>query len=188
MNRERGSGSVLALLLSAFCLLAMLSWQQLLQVSLELVRAQRHYLQAFHQAESSLAWGLSQNWPARHGECSLHPDEPLRVCLLASQQGYGWLLYCEGGGRIMAPPLRHYRRVTLHLARTHPATGGHNAADHTAPTGTDALDPGPVPAASAAVNSLPVQGDHIAEEALPGAVPTYFLRAQRGGWLDFDPG
>ncbi|MBT9432094.1 DUF2509 family protein [Candidatus Sodalis endolongispinus] len=148
MNRERGSGSVLALLLlSAFCLLAMLSWQQLLQVSLELIRAQRHYLRAFHQAESSLAWWLSQNWPARHGECRLHPDEPLRVCLQASQRGYGWLLCGEGGGTIMAPPLRHYQRVTLHQARTHPTTGGRTAADHTAPTGNDALALAPVPAA-----------------------------------------
>lgn len=88
MSRERGSGSVLALLLlSSFCLLAMLSWQRALQVSLELARAQRHYLQAFHQAEFSLAWGLSQHWPARHGECRQHPAEPLRVCLQASGRG-----------------------------------------------------------------------------------------------------
>ncbi|WP_406705366.1 DUF2509 family protein [Sodalis sp.] len=177
MSRERGSGSVLALaLLSGFCLLAMLSWQRALQVSLELARAQRHYLQAFHQAESSLAWGLSQHWPAWHGECRQHPTAPLRVCLQVSGRGYGWLLRGEGGGTILAPPLRHYRRVTLHLAVATAAEDPVAAACPTAPRDPAGVEPPPAPAAS------------LAEGASPDRVRRYFLRARHDGWLDFDPG
>ncbi|MGL9773236.1 MAG: DUF2509 family protein [Sodalis sp. (in: enterobacteria)] len=187
MRRERGSSSVLALLLlSAFCLLAMLSWQRLLQESLALARAQRHYLQTFHQAVASRAWGLSQRWPARHGECRQHPAEPLRICLQASKRGYGWLLCGEGGGTLMAPPLRHYQRVTLYRAEARPVTGEQTASGNTTAAGPDAQ--GPAPGGSAAVNPLSAPGDAPAEAAFPGTGPAYFLRARRGSWLDFDPG
>lgn len=66
---------------------------------------------------------------------------------------------------MLALPLRHYRRVTLHLAVALPAAGDPAALDY--PTALE---------------------DPTAEEAAPGPARTYCLRVRRDGWLDFDPG
>ncbi|WP_148203573.1 DUF2509 family protein [Sodalis glossinidius] len=100
-------------------------------------------------------------WPARHGECRQHPAEPLRVCLQASKRGYGWLLCGEGGGTLMAPPLRYYQRVTLHRAEVCPAMVEHTASGNTTVARPDVL--WPALGASAAVDPLPAPGDAPAE-------------------------
>ncbi len=71
------------------------------------------YLKAFHQAESSLAWGLTLRWRGIDGECRCQPDDRLRVCLGDSGRAGNWVLAGEGQQDGQGQALQLFRLVRL---------------------------------------------------------------------------
>lgn len=101
---------LLAVLLIALASLA--GWQRVMDDTFELINEEQGYLNAFHQAESALSWGMSQSWLGNTGQCQSPAGNEFKVCLL--KHNGQWLLRGHVANEALAETLFHYRLVLLH--------------------------------------------------------------------------
>ncbi|XBS69003.1 DUF2509 family protein [Acerihabitans sp. KWT182] len=115
---EQGSGALAVLpMLLVIGLSAMLGWQRFLDAATLLIHDEQRYLEAFHGAESALAWGMTVPWRGEDGECRRPEGETFRACLCAPRHSEGnWVLKGESGApgdAFASGEISLYRRVSL---------------------------------------------------------------------------
>lgn len=120
-SQRGGSAIVMVMLMFTLGLLLLAGLQrQVDSLTRQSADEQRYWL-AFNQGLSSLAWGLSLNWPPGDGEwhCQSLAAESLLACLRTDAEGDEGLLRGEGRFMPHTPPLRLYQKVAVTALADH---------------------------------------------------------------------
>ncbi|MCG8707254.1 YgdB family protein [Brenneria sp. 4F2] len=103
----------MVMLISITGLLLMSGLQRQLDAAIRMANDERHYLQAFNQASSSLSWALSLRWRDEDvgWQCQTLAAENLKSCVRTASDEGQWLLRGEGILPASARPLMLYQRA-----------------------------------------------------------------------------
>lgn len=126
--RQRGSALILTIMMMmALGLLGLNTVNQHLNAALSLTRSEKHYLQSWELAVSSLNWGLSRRWKRPSDEnwqcvnesnaagltVSVDPAVTLQSCIKPAEAKDQYLLRGEGRVQPYASPVYLYQLVSL---------------------------------------------------------------------------
>lgn len=120
-DHQRGSSTLLAVMtLFTFGLFWLSAIHRQLDNIQQIAGEDQRYLRAYHQAVSSLNWGVSQNWalkiPWRSGSkwhCLSHQEYGLKACVKPASLGRFFILRGESLPLRPLSPLMLYQRVKL---------------------------------------------------------------------------